>query len=330
MAAEKKKIDVKQFLRDVETGMHDTSLMAKYALSPGELQRVLKRLEEKGLLKQPPPSLSSPAPAAAQQPRFECPSCGAVHTQPFDECPNCGIVVSKLRDQGASSEPYRERDGKPQSTAYAYPSSPVFEVKYFFKIVGVVVVVAVVVGGFLTYRWIKAFQNQALAKNVQAVLTASNAAAKPNYRRLAQIFGDATGAMAAVMESRKTPLNEKMHELYQKLFYLGELQTKLSFRQPGVPSGAGAYPRAIGAAEQSKRTLGNELDSVREGLTSEQRSLNSAGDEESPASSSNPPIGSSAMHKSKEGNDTTAAHFARAEEELRSLCEQVLQMLAVR
>ncbi|MBM3302430.1 MAG: hypothetical protein FJ118_05995 [Deltaproteobacteria bacterium] len=46
----KKKLKAWPFLKDLRTGMADEALMAKYKLSPRQMERVLERLVDAGLL----------------------------------------------------------------------------------------------------------------------------------------------------------------------------------------------------------------------------------------------------------------------------------------
>lgn len=338
----KKKIDAKQFVRDIEAGMHESALMAAYSLSPGELKRAIQKLEDRGLLKhpgtaepQPQPAgpRPKPAPPAVKQKVYECPSCGGVHTEPFDECPHCGIVVSKFLGHGpAAPGPHAFPDESRVSSSSMRISSSVKENNHLLTFVGIGVVVVFLVCGGLYYRSMKQAEIQSMIQNVQSVLDQSNAATVPNYSQLAKIFGDATGAMAVVMESRKTPYSEKMHELYQKMVYLGELQQRAQWRGSGSVKGIAAYRNAAMGAKAYGRQVQGELDNLAQDLNKERGALAGAsegggmtGEAEAQQMRPGAPVSSS---PSAPAQDQTVAQFQKAQDELRSLCSEVLNILA--
>jgi hypothetical protein len=324
----KKRIDAKQFVSDVEAGMHPTALMATYGLSPSELQKAFKKLEERGLLK--PPKKAEPPPVSRTQRTFECPSCGAAHAEPFDECPSCGVVVSKIRERvPAAGRSPREEESR-GAASREHRTVPTVAKTGIVKIVGIAVIVVVLVAAFLVYRGIKRSELLSLTTNVQAVLDASNAPTVPNYSRLAQIFGDATGAMAVVLESRRTPYNEKMHELYQKLVYLGDLQRSMQWKGSGSVKNTGAYRHAMDVAGSNQKLVGRELDSLAHTLDAERSALAGASEEgeRSGRAPQHVTPGSPSGSGPETGNDSTAAQFEKAQDEMRSLCAQVLQILA--
>ena len=95
-----KKVNVKQVLKDIKEGMHDSQLMYKYELSPGQLKNVYKKLQAAGLWEEAPPEPMMPAPEADEpEGVFVCPACGVPQPRPFDECPSCGIVTSKHEEK---------------------------------------------------------------------------------------------------------------------------------------------------------------------------------------------------------------------------------------
>ena len=331
VAQKKKKIDAKQFAHDIEEGMHESALMAAYGLSPSELKRAMKKLEDRGLLKHPKPAKPAPNPVMPKQEVFECPACGGIQEGSFDECPHCGIVVSKFLGQGhsAAGPPLRN---EPRIPSPLVDVTPVKERRHVGTIVGIGVIVLIVVCGFLVHRSMKRAEIQSLKHNVQAVLDASNAVNVPNYSYQAKIFGDATGAMAAVMESRRTPYSEKMHELYQKMVYLGELQKRAEWRGPGSVKGMAAYRNASRGAAAYDGVVRNELESLGESLDERRGALSGASDgPEAGEQAQTLPVvpGAPVAPAPEPEEDSTAAQFAQAQDDLRSLCAQVLNILAV-
>jgi hypothetical protein len=330
----KKKIDAKQFAQDIEAGMHESALMAAYGLSPNELQRAMQKLEIRGLLKHPQTVDPVPARTAPESRTFECPSCGATHREPFDECPHCGIVLSKFSGQAQRMGEQHRTDDLRSVSSGVQISSTVKERNHLVAIAGIGVVAVILVCGYLYYRAMKQAEIRSMAQNVQAVLDASNGETPPNYGYLAKNFGAATGAMAAVMESRKTPYSAQMHELYQKMVYLGELQRRMQQQRSSSAKGTAAYQNAIrragdydDAVRNELEGLGETLDSRRGALDDASRGGGAAGEIEAP-----PVVPGSRARPTPPGareGDDTSAQFEKAQDELRSLCAQVLNILAV-
>ncbi len=229
-----------------------------------------------------------------------------------------------------ADRPYQEEPHEAASRAHQ-PVPPVMKTG-IFKIAGIAALCAVLVVAFFVYRGIKRSEIEALTKNVQAVLDASNAQTVPNYSRLAEIFGDATGAMAAVLESRRTPYNEKMHELYQKLVYLGKLQTRMEWKGSGSVRNMGAYRHAMDVAGSNQKLVGRELDSLAQTLDARRGALAGASDGGQTRADAGQHMtpGARAGSVAGTGTDSAEAQFEKAQDELRSLCNQVLQMLATR
>ncbi len=79
-----------------------------------------------------------------------------------------------------------------------------------------------------------------------------------------------------VLESRRTPYNEKMHELYQKLVYLGDLQRRMQWKGSGSVKNMGAYRHAMDVAGSNQKLVGRELDSLAQTLDAERSALTGA------------------------------------------------------
>ena len=93
----KVRIDARDVLNDIRSGLDDTALMKKYRLSGAGLQSLFSKLTEAGLIKV--------ADLEKRMPNFEktveltmvkCPSCGMPQFSAFDECPQCGVIVKKF------------------------------------------------------------------------------------------------------------------------------------------------------------------------------------------------------------------------------------------
>lgn len=73
-----------------------TDLAEKYGLTAHQLDQVLAKLVEKGLIRPEELPEKNATPIVNSQQFFTCPRCGASHSYKFDECPNCGVILSKL------------------------------------------------------------------------------------------------------------------------------------------------------------------------------------------------------------------------------------------
>ncbi len=125
MAEQKQKVNAKQFIEAYRSGKTDMELMRLHSLSPKALEKLVKLLQEKGMLRpsdrgQKPavsaphrPGVGGPAPhpgpaggrtesarvppGRAQAPKGSinnCPQCGAeVHSRALS-CPECGHILS--------------------------------------------------------------------------------------------------------------------------------------------------------------------------------------------------------------------------------------------
>lgn len=93
----------------IRSNMSYSTMMLKYSLTAHQLDEVLAKLVERGMLmpeelpKKPaePEILPSSPESPATQTLFTCPHCGKSKTYQFDECPFCGIIISKLKDMEA-------------------------------------------------------------------------------------------------------------------------------------------------------------------------------------------------------------------------------------
>lgn len=112
----KKKINAKEVLSDIKSGMRDNALMGKYHLSPGQLASLMEKLRSAGLLDRPEPEEPAPVEEARiDYSFFSCPACGFGEGGQFDECPRCGVVVSKYEPppQPAAALPVPGAEKKP-------------------------------------------------------------------------------------------------------------------------------------------------------------------------------------------------------------------------
>lgn len=108
----KKKIQVKEVVRDIKGGMHPNALMNKYELSPGQLKTLMKKLQEARLIEPPPPPMDPPPKPSMYEPIFTCPACGLTEQGELDECPRCGVVASKYHPPKETIAPPAPAGGK--------------------------------------------------------------------------------------------------------------------------------------------------------------------------------------------------------------------------
>jgi hypothetical protein len=96
---EKKHISGHEVLVDMQSGMDDDALMAKYKLSPNLFEMLCKRLVDTCRLT--PFELSELKLLWAQKKGkvWRCPACHMPQYHQFDECPQCGIIVSKYEQK---------------------------------------------------------------------------------------------------------------------------------------------------------------------------------------------------------------------------------------
>ncbi len=143
----KKKINAKEVLNDIKSGMRDNALMAKYELSPGQLKSLMNKLQTAGLLRRPEPERP---PVASEAPIdysfFSCPACGFDASEEFDECPRCGVVVSKY-------EPPKQPPAAEQATPGA-ENKPAIEVwpeqtRRNLRGIKIIVVLALILAGLV-------------------------------------------------------------------------------------------------------------------------------------------------------------------------------------
>ncbi|MFC1835057.1 hypothetical protein ACFL2Q_10010 [Thermodesulfobacteriota bacterium] len=121
----KRKINAKEFVKDVRDGAHRNALMVKYELSPRQLDSLYEKLRQKGILPKEEvaeaPVAHTEASLTTQAPVGECPSCGLTMNAPATQCPRCGgSLTAKQPPPVATMEPgqpgYAAGYGTPQTT----------------------------------------------------------------------------------------------------------------------------------------------------------------------------------------------------------------------
>ncbi len=100
MSPPRRRINAREVVSDIKSGMSDFLLMQKYALSSKGLQSLFRKLLAAGLIGRS--DLSEEARQgedSIQLDSVRCPACGMPQFGSFDECPQCGIIVSKFRSR---------------------------------------------------------------------------------------------------------------------------------------------------------------------------------------------------------------------------------------
>lgn len=98
---EKRKIDGREVLNDIRSGMEDAFLMRKYRLSSKGLVALFGKLVQSGLITQGELDLRSEplSQRTVSLVLWKCPACGAPDLKEHEVCPHCGIIVSKFEQQ---------------------------------------------------------------------------------------------------------------------------------------------------------------------------------------------------------------------------------------
>jgi hypothetical protein len=107
MTPNKKTVNAKLFVHDVQQGMSKLDLQRKYDLSESELGKIYQKLSDRGLLEKHTIELSREEflKNHVQPVQWRCPSCGTVQNKVYEECPHCGIIVAKY-EKSFTTAPY--------------------------------------------------------------------------------------------------------------------------------------------------------------------------------------------------------------------------------
>ncbi len=102
---EKKKVSAKELAGDVKSRLSHRALREKHGLAPSQLDRLLDRLVEAGLItrEEAPRNLSGRIIET-----FKCPACGAPQTSKRPECSQCGVILASYEKKAAKEAPARE------------------------------------------------------------------------------------------------------------------------------------------------------------------------------------------------------------------------------
>lgn len=101
---DKTKVNVKEILQDIHSGMNDTALKEKYQLSEKGLEFVFEKLVGSGKLEQGELEKRTAETGKAVEVIWKCPACGKPQTRQSDVCPDCGVIVAKFREAPVQGE----------------------------------------------------------------------------------------------------------------------------------------------------------------------------------------------------------------------------------
>ena len=176
----KRKINAREIVTDIRSGMDGSALKSKYQLSDKALESVCSQLSSKGILTdqerrrlQPvPPSTRSIDP---QYPEWRCPACNANQASHVRECPACGIVIDKFvaRQQQEQANP-----GVPRISTHDPDSmSP----KNWMTVIASVVILALVGGAVIAWSTYRAKQKTKMTALGIKLQSAEPAPVQPNF-----------------------------------------------------------------------------------------------------------------------------------------------------
>ena len=92
---EKRHISAHEVLQDIQAGLDDIALMAKYGLSAKDFKGLCTKLIETGGLTEDELSELELLWSQKEGHLWRCPACHMPQSHELEECPQCGILVSK-------------------------------------------------------------------------------------------------------------------------------------------------------------------------------------------------------------------------------------------
>lgn len=106
MAKPTRKISAKELAADVRNGMTDGRLREKYAVSQAQLESLVRKVVESGLLEESDLEGRNDLPEPDDAAEWLCPSCGKPRPRTSGPCPECGeILPGTPPHQGESAQP---------------------------------------------------------------------------------------------------------------------------------------------------------------------------------------------------------------------------------
>jgi len=144
---QKTRLNAKEILRDIQSGMSNADLKTAYGLSDKGLQSLYAKLAAKGLLSPEEAAARGDAGTGPPERRagkpdtggWRCPACNATQATPVEECPACGVIVAKF-------EASRDRDR--QVSQHIVMQSKTGLPAWIAIAAGVAVTIFIVAGGY--------------------------------------------------------------------------------------------------------------------------------------------------------------------------------------
>ncbi|GEM_PF-1835328 len=229
----KRKIKVAAVLEDIRSGMRDDALMLKYELSPRQLQGLLRRLEEGGLLTREDYATDFTISGKSPDGAFRCPSCGKPLSGTSDVCPHCGIVVSKY--VGAEDPAKREPSAMSRDTFGPGGLELVTAAPPRTRASAFVVIILVALAGFWAYRWIgQGITQQSLVNNLRPTLNfiVENKSQDPDWGQLANSILEVTRVSSNPLLPSDSQMEKELDGIHATLVEMAALQIKVKNMMP--------------------------------------------------------------------------------------------------
>ena len=104
MVKQKRRINAREFIADIQAGLSDDALMEKYQLSESSLHHMFEKLLASGHVTQA--QLDDRGKGLPEVPTElrTCPACGKRYAGVTDECPNCGVIASRFEARQRAQE----------------------------------------------------------------------------------------------------------------------------------------------------------------------------------------------------------------------------------
>ena len=95
----KRKVNAKEFLADLKTGMDDAGLMHKYGLSAGAVLKVVSRLMWQGFMTPTELAQRRSLAKTVYMPVYKCSSCKGISYMKLEKCPHCSAPMKNLNEK---------------------------------------------------------------------------------------------------------------------------------------------------------------------------------------------------------------------------------------
>ncbi len=121
----KRRINAKDAVKDIRSGMADSDLREKYGLSATGLDSLFTKLVGAGLLQQHELDRPSSPKDRSVHVAWKCPACGSSQTREYAECPDCGVIVAKFSalHAGGPEHEGRQADAAVHEESYSRDGS---------------------------------------------------------------------------------------------------------------------------------------------------------------------------------------------------------------